>query len=128
MDILKRLEEIQSKVKLIESNGDHPPLIERDDVENVNSEEHFGNRLTNEHLERFVDGLLTILGELELEGQLPSIETPQQARDALLAVVRQLYIKKSLVAKMSRKFARFGAKRFLRKQKTVIGKAASSSE
>jgi hypothetical protein len=106
--------------------GEHPPLVEQGDEEETELENDYKNHLTTETLERFVDGLLTVLGELELEGQVPEIETPQHAKDALLAVVRQLYIKKSTVAKMSRKFARFGAKRFLRKQKTAIGKAVGS--
>jgi hypothetical protein len=119
--IFERIDEMEQKIMAINA-----PLQEADpDFIDSDAEGEYENKLTPELLERFVDGLLIVLGEVEMEGQIPQIESANQARDALLAVVRRLYMKKSLVAKMSRKFARFGAKRFLRKQQTVIRKASS---
>jgi hypothetical protein len=114
VDIFKKLDALHERIE---------PLIQTQIEDQENVEGEYENSLTQELLERFVDGLLTVLSEVELEGQIPEIETPEQAREAILAVVRRLYTKKSVVAKMSRKFARFGAKRFLRKQKTVLSKA-----
>ena len=116
-DVFKKLDELTERVREMP----RAPKLEAEE----SSESEYEEKLTNDLLERFVDGLLTVLGEVELEGQIPEIERPEQAREAILAVVRRLYVKKSVVAKMSRKFARFGAKRFLRKQKTDLNKASA---
>lgn len=118
MSIFKKIEELEAKVQSLLGEKESP---EAPDASELSDEEPFA--LTEDDLERFVDGLLLVLSELELEGRHKEITDPQEARRAILAVIRQLYIKKSLVGKMSRKFARFGAKRFLRKQRTAIGRS-----
>lgn len=133
MDYVKQIEDLEMRLKEMKANFVNPvsevkekePEVSNKQDSEEDSEDKFFNELSDEVLERFVDGMLTVLGELELEGMVPEIETPAQAKSAMLAVIRRLYLRKSLVSRMSRKFARFGAKRFLRKQKTAITKAMS---
>lgn len=122
MDYRKQIEDLERKINELKKAPMEDPVEPEDDEA---SEEKFFNELSDEVLERFVDGMLVVLGELELEGMIPEVQSPAQAKSAMLAVIRRLYLRKSLVARMSRKFARFGAKRFLRKQRTAITKAMS---
>jgi hypothetical protein len=131
MEILKRIEELESKMKKL-IGGSSAPVSEaeaRPEMDDAEGEDEapleIDQKLSPEILERVYEGVLTILGELELEGQIPALDTPAKTRQALLAVVRQMYIKKSMISKMGRKFARFGAKRFLRKQRVALGKAVN---
>jgi len=125
MEILKRLAALEAQVQSLtkapvqEAEKEVAPEAPEEAPVDLDA------KLSPEVLEKFYDGILSVLGELELEGQLPPLDSPQKVRDALLAIVRQLYIKKSMISKMGRKFARFGAKRFLRKQRNVLGKAVS---
>lgn len=126
MDYDKKIAALKQEMEEAKAKDSAEPKAEPKGEPNASAhEEKVFNELTDEVLERFVDGLLTVLGELELEGNVPEIENPEQARDSMLAVIRRLYMRKSLVARMSRKFARFGAKRFLRKQRTAIAKGLS---
>jgi hypothetical protein len=136
MEILRRLAELENQMKQLtggpvqeaEKKEKLPEPLDPevgDDAGEPVMPHDFEGKLSPEILERIYDGILTQLGELELEGQISPLDSPQKVREALLAVVRQLYIKKSMISKMGRKFARFGAKRFLRKQRTALGKAVS---
>ena len=118
------LEEIEQKLEKL-SAKEIQEAASKSDFESDAGEEDklYSVVLSDEALERFADGLLTVLGELDQEKLIPEIENAAQARSALLGVVRQLYQRKSVVAKMSRKFARFGAKQFLRRQRALIGQA-----
>lgn len=118
MEILKRIQELEAKMKQLAG-----PVQEAE--EEPEAPEDIEGKLSPEVLERIYDGVLTMLGELELEGVIPPLDSPAKIRQALLAAVRQMYIKKSMISKMGRKFARFGAKRFLRKQRAALGKAVS---
>jgi hypothetical protein len=127
MEILKRIEELEAKMRqlagpVVQEAEKEPQMDDEVDVEPAVD---FDGKISPDVLERVYDGVLTILGELELEGAIPPLDSPAKIRQALLAVVRQMYIKKSMISKMGRKFARFGAKRFLRKQRTALGKAVS---
>ena len=133
MEILSRIDELEKKMNMLVGK----PITEKEASKKEAPEEEpvtpeanfidFEEKLTPELLERFHYGLLQVLGELELEGRLPAMETPSQIKSALNAVVRQLYIRKSMISKMGRVFARFGAKRFLRKQRSAIGKAMTAA-
>ena len=117
MNASKLLEEIEQKIA---------GLIEAQEEESEKPEGEvalYDVVLDDEALERFADGLLTVLGELETEKMIPPIEDASMARDALLAVVRQLFQRKNSIGKMSRKFARFGAKQFLKRQRALISKS-----
>jgi len=127
MEILKRLSDLEEKMKQLvgpsqKTEAEDDP--DEDEIEGAPSVEpvDFDGKLTPEILSRIYEGVLEKLGELELEGLVPPLDTPAKARDALLAAVRQMYIKKSLISKMGRVLARVGAKRYLRKQRNVIGK------
>lgn len=89
MEILKRIAELEDKMKQLVGTSVEP-LKEKEEAHEEEPVEDFDAKLSTEHLERFYDGLLTTLGELELEGQLPTLDSPAKVRDALLAVVRQL--------------------------------------
>jgi len=130
MEILKRLSDLEEKMKQLvgepkvteaEDEPDEDEVQGAPSVEPVNID----GKLTPEILSRIYEGVLEKLGELEYEGILPPLDTPAKARDALLAAVRQMYIKKSLISKMGRVLARVGAKRYLRKQRNIIGKVLS---
>ncbi len=125
MNAKKLLEEIEQRLEKLDSKRIQEVASKADDFDSEESEEEkiYSVVLSDESLERFADGLLTVLGELDQEKLIPEIENASQARSALLGVVRQLYQRKSVVAKMSRKFARFGAKQFLRRQRALIGQA-----
>jgi hypothetical protein len=101
--------------------------VEKDVEKDLEGEggDEYENKLTDDALEAFVDGLLITLGEMEMSGRIPKIESPSQAHDALLGVIRKLYTRRSVIRKMARKFARFGAKQFLRKQRTALSKSVS---
>lgn len=122
MSLIDRLEALEKNVAELTKPKEPVAEASKDEWDNPELEAEYMGRLTDDLLERFVDGLLITLGEVELEGHIPEIQTPQEAKEALMAVIRRLYIKKSTVAKMSRKFARFGAKRFLQKQRTALSK------
>lgn len=124
MKASKLLEEIEAKLaKLNEARASDEDEMPMDDEPQDDEQGLYEVVLDEETLERFADGLLTVLGELESEKAIPAIEDADTARDALLAVVRQLFQKKSTLAKMSRKFARFGAKQFLKRQRQQITKS-----
>lgn len=119
MNAAKLLEEIERKISaLSEAEQQEPVAAEPEKEADV-----YDVVLSDEALERFADGLLTVLGELETEKLIPEVEDAGMARDALLAVVRQLYQRKNALSKMSRKFARFGAKQFLKRQRALIAKS-----
>lgn len=119
MNAAKLLEEIEKKISaLTEAEAEDMPAEEPKEEIDV-----YEVVLSDEALERFADGLLTVLGELETEKLIPPVDNAGMARDALLAVVRQMYQRKNALSKMSRKFARFGAKQFLKRQRALIAKA-----
>ncbi len=86
-------------------------------------EERVSDALTDDILEEFVDSVLSTMVTLSDRGFFPEVETAQEARAALLAVVRKMYLRKSVLATMSSKFARYGAERLLRSQRTKITKS-----
>jgi hypothetical protein len=116
MNAAKLLEEIERKIAGLSE-------AEKQEEEPEKGSDLYDVVLDDEALERFADGLLTVLGELETEKLIPPIESAGMARDALLAVVRQLYQRKNSIGKMSRKFARFGAKQFLKRQRALISRS-----
>lgn len=130
MEILKRLADLEEKMKQLTG-----PSVKTEAEDDADEDEVQGapavqpvdidGKLTPEILSRIYEGVLEKLAELEEEGIVPELDTPAKARDALLAAVRQMYIKKSLISKMGRVLARVGAKRYLRKQRNVIGKVLS---
>jgi hypothetical protein len=118
MNAAKLLEEIERKLSRLGEARSKDSTPEEEEPSGV-----YDVVLSDESLERFADGLLTVLGELEAEKSIPPIESASMARDALLAIVRQLYQRKNSIGKMSRKFARFGAKQFLKRQRAQITKS-----
>ena len=116
-NIFETIERLEQKISKIMEAEETPKGNEKGE-ERID----FDSKIGDADLEEFVDGLLTTLGELELKGRF-KIDGSSEARDALMAVIRQLYLRKSLIAKNSRKFARWGAKQFLRRQKTELGRA-----
>lgn len=128
MDALKKLEEMQKRIgnilkeTKIESKLNEAKSSDSIDSDESGNEDEYFNKITDDVLEDFANGLLITLGEMELDGKIPKIESGEQARAALLAVIRRLYIKKNVLGKMSRIFARYGAKQFLRKQRAAMGK------
>lgn len=125
---LNHLLEVTEKKKEDEPEEEEPA----DDIETTKASDEEGDHesnyfkeFTDEKVEEFVDGLLIVLGKLEQEGEIKKIESPDEARDAVLAAVRRMYQKRGLIARMSRKYVRFGSKRVLRKARAEIGKALS---
>jgi len=118
---LDALEEQISKISA-------PAMSEKADPADTESDNEVSvfKQLDDDTVEKFIDGILIVLGELEQTGQINRIESPQQAKDAVLAAVRRMYQKRPLIAKMTSKYARFGAKRVLTKAKQKIGKSLSS--
>lgn len=107
-----------------EEPGDEVQATKASDEHGEHESEYFKD-ITDDKVEKFVDGLLIVLGELEQTGEINKIESPDEARDAVLAAVRRMYQKRGLIARMSRQYTRFGSKRVLRKAKQDIGKALS---
>lgn len=91
--------------------------------EQDNLEERISDALTDDILEEFVDSVLSTMVTLSDKGFFPEVESAAEARMALLAVVRKMYLRKSVLATMSSKFARYGAERLLRSQRTKISKS-----
>lgn len=121
---LKELELLESKIQalLVEKEEKEEPESEED--EEKDSEEFF-KKIDDDMIEDFIDGVLVVLGKLEQNGQIPRIETPSQAKNAVIAVVRRMYQKRGLISKLSTKYSRFGSKRELKKARSEIGKALS---
>lgn len=117
-----KLEDLEKKISQL-SISLNEAEEESEEDESTDQESEMFKEMDDDTVERFVDGMLIVLGELEQTGALPRIERPEQARDAILAAVRRLYQKRSLISKMSKKFARFGSKRVLRKARQEISKA-----
>lgn len=122
IDLLKKknecLEQVHGRIAVLKEE-----LEQYEATEDEEDDTEYDNKLTDHVVEKFVDGLLITLGELEMSGQIPPIETPAQAKAALLGVIRRLYTRKAAIAKMGRKFARLGAKQFLRRQRNNISRS-----
>lgn len=114
---LRDLELLETKIKQILEKEEKDPEPE--------VEEDFFLELNDDMVEDFIDGLLVVLGKLEQSGEIARIESPKQAKDAVIAVVRKLYQKRGLISKLSAKYSRFGAKKELAKAKREISKAVS---
>lgn len=118
------IQDVKARIKALHEQFEmfqQPVMGEADDEEDADSEMiDYENKLTDDVLEKFAEGLLTKLGELEMLGQVPPIESPVQAKKALLAVIRSLNLRKGVLNKMGRKFARLGAKQFLRRQRREL--------
>lgn len=93
--------------------------------ESPEREGDFFKHLSDDTVEKFVDGILIVLGELQATGEIPNIEDANDARDAVLAAVRRMNQRRSLISRMARKFSRFGTKRILRKARADISHALS---
>lgn len=108
---LARIEERISKTNRVLGEAE-------DDIE-----ERISDALTDDMLEEFVDAVLSTMVTLSDKGFFPAVESAAEARVALLTVVRKMYLRKSVLATMSSKFARYGAERLLRSQRTKISKS-----
>jgi hypothetical protein len=115
MKIFEELDLLENKINKICEKEEKDPDPE--------GEEDFFLDLDDDMVEDFIDGILVVLGKLEQNGQISRVETAQQAKEAVIAVVRRLYQKRGLISKLGAKYARFGAKRELRTAKKEIGKA-----
>ena len=121
--VLKQMMEQSERVKALNENK---PLVEAHDEE-LHDEDELGffNHLDNAAIDKFSDGLLLVLGELEAEGKIPKFDNAKQAKAALMAAIRKLYQSRSSIGKMARKYQRFGAQRVLRKARREITRAQS---
>lgn len=104
-------------------------LIENDEyVISEDAEEQemeFFKHMDDSDVEKFAEGLLITLGELESSGKIKKFQKPMDAKNALLAAVRKLYQSRGLLGKEARKYQRIGAERVLRGAKRDISKAQS---
>lgn len=113
-DLRRRKREAENRLLDLQEQVDRAvQLVEEE-------EEPWYAELSDSQLEEFTNGILTALGVMAERGEVPPIDTPAQAREALLAVVRELYRNKSVLAKFSHAFARYGAKQFVRRQKRSL--------
>lgn len=125
MEPLKRLLELESRLAKLHEKDDEELEADVIDPDQTSHEEEFFKKYSDDMVEDFIDGILIVLSKFEQNGQIPRIESPQQARQAVLAAVRRMYQKRGLISKLSSKFARYGSKRELRKAKQSIQKALS---
>jgi len=123
--VLKTLLEESERVKQINS-GKPLEEVHEDPDHSEEDELEFFHHLDNEALDKFADGLLLVLGELEASGKIPHFDSAKTAKTALMATIRKLYQSRSSIGKMARKYQRFGAQRVLRKARREITRAQSS--
>lgn len=116
MSVFEDLERLEKRVnKLTEQKASEEEKSEEDKMFELLSDD--------ETIEAFLESILSTLGELEQAGKISKMETPEQTRAAMIAAVRRMYQKRGLIAKMSRIYNRFGAKRILQRARRDISKA-----
>lgn len=71
-------------------------------------------------LGEFADALLTVIARLERDRIVPEIQSSEDARAMLLAVIRHLFMNRAMLSKMGRRFAMFGARRIIQKQRQKL--------
>jgi hypothetical protein len=98
-------------------------LTERSEPETDREEDGFFHHLDLDAVDKFTDGMLLVLGELEAEGKIPKFKKASDAKSALMATIRKMYQSRSEIGKMARKYQRFGSERMLRTAKRGINRA-----
>jgi len=116
-------EDLNGIVNLLKEEDEDNPVGQEPEKETTVQD--FFKHIDDDTLEKFVDGMLLVLGELEQTGKIPKFQSPEDVQNAVVAAVRRMYSKRSLISQMSRKFHRFGSQRTLRKKRIDIGKAIS---
>lgn len=125
MEALKNLKKELNNIRSMLSNRLDEAKKEEvsKDEKGSKKEEEFFKKLDDETIEAFADSLLSTVAEFQASGKIPEFENANDVRDALLAVARKLYQDRATLAKMARKYERFGSSRILRMAKADISKA-----
>lgn len=131
MNTFEKLAELESKVNnlLGEAKKKEPKKEEEDLAASKGDEQEqkmFDLMSGDDIIEEFIDGMIFTLSELQQTGRLPEMESAEDAKGAIIAAIRRMYQKRSLIAKQSRLFARFGAKRILQRTRRELNKSLSS--
>lgn len=117
MSIISEMEIVKNDIKrLLESHSANDDMPSHE-------EENFFHHLDNDAIEKFADGLVLVLGELQAQGRIPAFDKASDAKAALMATIKKLYQSRSEVGKIARKYQRFGVSRILRTAKRDISNA-----
>lgn len=129
MNTFEKLEELENKVKAIlgeaKKDKEEEPSKSEEEEEKAKEDHMFDAMSGDDVVEEFIDGMIFTLSELQQSGRIPEIKDATHAKAAIIAAIRRMYQKRSLIAKQSRLFARFGAKRILQRARRELNKSLS---